>query len=231
MNVARIIRHLGWIGTTSLVLLFGCEKSAVEFASPANENAKSGNDASIGRGTAQTIPSWAARPVIQIESDSCELLTGREIEQLQGTAVRETKGSGSTDGRVQALQCYYLTVDPNLSVSLTVMKDDPSALGQNGARNAWNRSFRRHDKDAEEHQQLGENAAMEEEEEERRPIVPVSKVDGLGEKAFWVGSHAGPSLHVLKGNVYLRLSVSGADDDDVRLAKSKTLAQKALDRL
>lgn len=206
------IKRLSVVCTAALLLLTDCEKPA-EKTSPTAE-------------PQPAIPNLDSRQVIQIESDSCGFITREEVAEAQGAAVQETRGGGSTNGRVQALQCYYATVDPNRSVSVVVMKDDPAALGQNGAKMAWNRIFGRYNDDGEE---LEENE--EEEEFEERPKMPVRRVEGIGEKAFWVGSQVGASLHVLKGNAYVRVTVSGPDNDEIQLARSKTLALKALDRL
>jgi len=38
-------------------------------------------------------------------------------------------------------------------------------------------------------------------------------------------------LYVLKGDAFISIGLGGTDDEDVKLKKSKVLAQKALQRL
>ncbi len=54
---------------------------------------------------------------------------------------------------------------------------------------------------------------------------------GIGDEAFWVGDHGVATLHVLKGDAFLRISVGGGGDESTRIEKTKTLARKALKRL
>jgi hypothetical protein len=53
----------------------------------------------------------------------------------------------------------------------------------------------------------------------------------VGEKAFWSGNRFGGALYVLKGDVFIRISVGGPDKEETKIEKSKRLAEKALGRL
>jgi hypothetical protein len=66
-----------------------------------------------------------------------------------------------------------------------------------------------------------------EEEELSRP----EKVTGIGDDAYWTGSRVGGALYVLKGNAYVRVSVGGPANQADKIKKSKTLAQRAMERL
>ncbi len=68
---------------------------------------------------------------------------------------------------------------------------------------------------------------MKKEEDEKEPAP--QRVSGVGDEAFWLASHVGGTLYVLKGSDYLRISLGGAGKD--KIAKSKALAQKVLTRL
>jgi len=70
-------------------------------------------------------------------------------------------------------------------------------------------------------------AEVDREEELRKP----RRIDGLGEEAYWVGNPVSGALYVLKGDAFLRISVGGEKDESVRIKKTRTLAQKALERL
>ena len=63
--------------------------------------------------------------------------------------------------------------------------------------------------------------------------APPKKISGVGDEAFWFGSRVGGALYVLKGekDLFIRISVGGADNEETKINKSKALAQKALKRL
>ena len=65
---------------------------------------------------------------------------------------------------------------------------------------------------------------------ERKKHPPLA-VKGIGDEAFWVGGHMAGSLYVRKGDSVLRVSVGGKGTEEEKIAKSKTLAKKALKRL
>ena len=69
------------------------------------------------------------------------------------------------------------------------------------------------------------------EEEEGEGKNPPRRIDGLGDAAFWTNNPVGGVLYVLKGEVFIRLSVGGPDKPEIKLAKSKALAEKVLPRL
>jgi hypothetical protein len=171
--------------------------------------------------------------------DACALLTSDDIKSVQGEEVRETKPSQTGEGALAASQCFFATATFNKSVSLQVTRgaDAPSV------RRYWDTLFarakeesgksereRERDKDREKKKE-GQNGAQPkggEEEEESTPPVPVK---GVGEEAFWASSNVNGILYALKGDAFVRVSIGGADKPDVRLRKSKALAQKALARL
>jgi len=75
----------------------------------------------------------------------------------------------------------------------------------------------------------GDEKSKKGEEEEKKN--PLKKVEGVGEKAFWSGNRFGGALYVLKGDVFIRISVGGPDNEETKIEKSKGLAEKALGRL
>lgn len=95
-------------------------------------------------------------------------------------------------------------------------------------------------KDADEEKEHAENrkpagsaarrphAGEEENENERNPPQPVA---GLGDGAYWSGNPVGGVLYVLKGEKFIRVSVGGPDNQEVKLNKSKAIAGKVLPRL
>jgi hypothetical protein len=65
---------------------------------------------------------------------------------------------------------------------------------------------------------------------ERKKHPPLA-VKGIGDEAYWVGGHMTGSLYVRKGDSVLRVSVGGKGSEEEKIAKSKSLAKKALKRL
>ncbi|HEY4758095.1 MAG TPA: hypothetical protein VIH43_06025 [Chthoniobacterales bacterium] len=57
------------------------------------------------------------------------------------------------------------------------------------------------------------------------------KIEGIGEESYWMGNPMGGILYVLKKDRMLRISFGGPASAEDKLAKSKALAQKALNRL
>ena len=65
----------------------------------------------------------------------------------------------------------------------------------------------------------------------KRKKHPPLRVKGIGDEAFWVGGPITGSLYVRRGESVLRVSVGGKGSEDEKIAKSKTLAKKALRKL
>lgn len=65
----------------------------------------------------------------------------------------------------------------------------------------------------------------------QRKKHPPLRVKGIGDEAYWVGGHLAGSLYVRKGESVLRVSVGGKGTEQEKIAKSKTLAKKALKRM
>jgi hypothetical protein len=156
--------------------------------------------------------------------DACTLLTSQEIESVQGEAVKETKLTGQTSGGLSISQCFFTLPTFTNSVSVVVAQTGEGA-GARETRDFWRDTFHR-DKSAQR-----EREGDRKEEEENEAGAPPQKISGLGEEAYWTGSRVGGSLHILKKDLYLRVSIGGPSDPASKMKKSKTLAQKALARL
>jgi hypothetical protein len=61
--------------------------------------------------------------------------------------------------------------------------------------------------------------------------VRPQKIEGIGEESYWMGNPMGGILYVLTKDRMLRISFGGPASAEDKLAKSKALAQKALNRL
>jgi hypothetical protein len=150
--------------------------------------------------------------VLAAPRNACEVLTRADLAAVQGEAFAGTKHSS----RGATSQCFYQLPSFVNSVSLD--------LTRNG-REYWEQHF----ESGEEHERRRKREREEEEEGEKEH--PPQRVKGVGDEAFWVGGQLAGSLYVRKGDSVLRVSVGGKGSEKEKIAKSKTLAQKALKRL
>lgn len=149
--------------------------------------------------------------VLAAPRNACEVLTRADLAAVQGQEFADAKHSS----RGATSQCFYQLPSFASSVSLD--------LTRNG-REYWEEHF----EGGEEHER---ERAREREEEEGEEEHPPRRVRGVGDEAFWVGGQLAGSLYVRKGNAVLRVSVGGKGTLEEKIARSKTLAQKALKRL
>lgn len=212
------VHRLGYL-VFSLVLLPGCKPTSTSQL-PANTPQGSPEVNQPSASPANTQPNGPAEAAgIKPKVDACALLTTKEIEAVQGEAVKETKLTGQSAGGFSVSQCFFTLPTFNNSISLVVSQKGEGA----GARDPgefWRETF---------HESARERDR--EEKEEEGESTPPKRVPGLGKEAFWLGSRIGGSLHVIKGDSYVRISIGGPADQATKLAKSKALAQKALARL
>jgi hypothetical protein len=167
--------------------------------------------------------------------EACALITKEEVGAVQSTTISDMKNSEGLGGNYLITQCYYSATGPNLSVSLAVTQRDPKNPSAPSPRSEWERTFGRFDNEG----KAGANEEAKEkvekgrglEEQEGEKMAPPKKIGGIGEEAFWSGGRFGGALYVLKGDLFIRISVGGPDNEETKIEKSKTLAQKALDRL
>jgi hypothetical protein len=165
-------------------------------------------------------PAPASTPANTVTSknhlDACSLLTGPEIEGIQGAAPVDTKPSVNSQRGLTVSQCYFLLPVAANSIVVTVTQRSEGD-GASDPKEAWQKMFH------EEH----ENAEREEGKEELKP----QSLPGLGDEAYWTPQRFGGVLYALKGNNYISISVGGAGDQASKLQKSKSLAELILKRL
>src|SRR5712692_7670972 len=168
------------------------------------------------------------------EIDVCALLTSAEIEAVQGEPVKETKPSEQHGSSFLMSQCFFRTATFAKSVSLALAVPDPAKPSAPGPREYWQKQFHPPEQAEKEKDEPGAGQAKapkKTEEEREKELNKPRPVGGVGEEAYWVGNAITGALYVLNGNAFLRISVGGEKDDSARIAKTKTLAQKALKRL
>ena len=220
-----------------LFLLLSAACKSNESSPPANAGAPA--NAAPGTAASPGAPTNAA-PVLT-KLDVCNLLTSDELKSVQGEAFKVAKRSDRQDGDFIDAQCYYQMPTMANSVVLNVTTAREGA-GAHNPRDFWEQTFREADeadrktksereREREKERAQKEKAKDRREGEEEEEGAPPERVKGLGDEAFWTASRIGGALYVLKKDQYFRISVGGAGDANSKLNKSKSLAQKVLQKL
>ena len=150
--------------------------------------------------------------------DACTLITNDEVAQIQGSSIKETKSSAEANRGFRVAQCFYTATEFSKSVVLSVTQRDPESPGKQTPKEFWIKTFR-------------EGGAEKEPEREGKKVEPPKKIEGAGDEAYWTGMGSGAALYVLKNDIFIRISIGGSDDEEMKLKKTKALAFKALERL
>lgn len=151
---------------------------------------------------------------------ACSLLTAEEIRTVQGETFTETKASRSVENGLAISQCFFNLPTFANSVSLAVTQKGEGAAARD-PRDFWEQTF----------SQGAERDKRDKSREEEEKSSAAQKIEGVGDEAFWTGSRVGGALYVLKRDSFIRVSVGGAGDQQVKMEKSKSLARLALKRL
>ena len=189
--------------------------SAAESAHAAAAGQQNGNGVTPSPASpASSSPSQAADP--------CALLTADDIKAVQGEAAAQLKPSRRSDSDFAVSQCFYQTPTFTKSVSLELTERGASAKS---VREMWKENFSRYEEKRE-----AKNARRA---KSGKPQAgpPATRISGIGEEAYWVGTNANGTLYAFKKDRLVRISIGGPDKEDDRLRKVKALAQKALARL
>jgi hypothetical protein len=151
----------------------------------------------------------------QRHRDPCRLVSDTEMRAVQGHAPAQKIPSEQPAGSFQFTQCFYRAPDVASSVNVAVGVPLKTDSKRSGPRNYWQAQFNGKVKSA-----PGKK--------KKEPPMPVA---GLGAEAFWVGDPVTGALYVMKGEVFLRLSVGGPPDQTGKIKRAKALAFHALKRL
>lgn len=158
---------------------------------------------------------FAERTDAQRHRDPCRLLEDADVLAVQGHAPAQKVQSEQPAGSFLFVQCFYRTPEFTNSVSVAVglpLADDSK---RSGPRQYWQAQF---------HKKTSSTPS-------RKKKEPPQPVAGLGDEAFWVGDPMTGALYVLKGEVFLRVSVGGPPDQAQKIKRSRALASHALNRL
>jgi hypothetical protein len=226
-----------------LFVAIGACKTSNTTQTPANTSSGTSETSTASSSPVQSGSPSAAQVAnaVNPKVDACAMLNSKEIETVQGEAVKETKLSGQAGGGLQISQCFFTLPTFSNSISLLVAQKGDGADAKD-PKEFWRETFgkgageekdrdrereREGDKKDRDKDKRGSGRGEEEEEES----TPPQKVSGVGDDAYWIGSRVGGALYVLKGGAYLRISIGGSGDQTSKINKSRTLAQKAIVRL
>jgi hypothetical protein len=163
--------------------------------------------------------------------DVCALLTSAEIQAVQGEPIKETKPSAQPSGGFLTSQCYFRTATAAKSVSVALATPDPTKPSALSPREFWRKQFNPAEELKDKEKPAAGKAPTKSEPEDEKEVLKPRVIARLGEEAYWVGNSITGALYVLKGEVFLRISVGGVRDASERIEKSKALAHAALKRL
>ena len=162
--------------------------------------------------------------------DACSLLTGDEVQKIEGSPVKDVKPSESSDTSFRFSQCFYTTDTFSQSVSLAVTQRNFDSDKARDPKAFWKDTFGRYAGRANENEDDKEKKKSLAEGDDER-AAPPKKVEGVGDDAWWTANRMGGAIYVLKGNVFIRISVGGTDQEEAKIERSKALAAKVLSRL
>ena len=179
------------------------------------------------RETPKPVPKTSSE-LDRAQGDVCRLITSEEIGAIQGSPIKEPKGSTRSDNGFRVSQCFYTAAEFSKSVNLAVIQKDPDNSARQSPKDFWKEKFGRFSgKD----EMRDKNEQESGGEEEKEKLIPPKQIDDIGDEAYWVSNRFGGTLYVLKGNAFISIGLGGTDDQETKLTKSKALAQKALQRL
>jgi hypothetical protein len=153
--------------------------------------------------------------------DACSLVTKEEITAMQGSEVSDAKNSLQINRGFRVTQCFYTTREFSKSVVISVTQRDADHPGDRTPKDFWNQSLHREK----------EKEPDEGEREEEEKGATLTRIDGVGDEAYWAGVRFGGALYVFKKDLFLRISVGGNDTEQGKIGKAKAVALKALGRL
>lgn len=210
----------------SLFVINGCARSGTS-QTATNTNALRSEYASpapapiAAASSPQQLSTAESSPRLKPKLNACAMLTSEEIESIQGEAFKEVRLSESSANGLHVSQCFFAlpTFTNSVSLAVTQKADGP---GVRDPRQFWNDTF---------HSGTERKNDGDRDKEKSEEARPPRKIPGIGDEAFWMASRAAGILYVLNGSSYIRISIGGDGDQQTKIARTKALARKVIDRL
>ncbi len=172
-------------------------------------------------------------PHTETKVDPCALITGAEVGRIQRANIIGTQLTEVPTGQFVTSQCYYTSAEPDCSVTIAIIQRDPARMTTGSIHQYWQEVYVASGEPAQE-QENGREVGKETRDggkEEDQKGVRATKIDGIGEGAYWSGNRFGGVLYTLHGEKIVRVSVGGPSKTEEKLEKSKALAEKAIAQL
>lgn len=170
--------------------------------------------------------------------DICALITKEEIQIIQKEAVKEVKSSAQTFDNRLTTQCFYLLTTYSKSISIQVTQASPGNAEKANLLDFWKEKFHsRTEMESESERESERENERENEKGKKKEIKKAiqssgfEKIPNLGDESFLVGNQITRALYVLKKNNIIRISIGGAEKEQVKTQKLKSLAAKLINRL
>src|SRR5207245_4068257 len=171
-----------------------------------------------------------AAPSTRAKIDACGLITNEEVQAIQGSPIKDVKGSDQSDGSFRIAQCFYNAETFTKSVSLAVTQSDPASPKARNPKDFWKETFDRYEGETKEKKGDEEKRESLREQDEEKGTPP-KKMEGIGQAAYWKANRVGGALYVLKNDVFIRVSVGGPETEEAKINNCMALADIVINRL
>jgi hypothetical protein len=161
--------------------------------------------------------------------NACQMLTQRDVARVQGQSFKSAKLTESNENGLRVSQCFYALPSFTNSISVDVMRGRTAAFWHSHFANA--REAKDDDDDKDRDRTVAMKTAPPSREAEEEHENSARKVRGIGDAAVWSGNRVAGALYVLKGDTILRISVGGGGSEKQKIARSKKLAARALQKI
>ncbi|HEV2881809.1 MAG TPA: hypothetical protein VGX24_11080 [Pyrinomonadaceae bacterium] len=216
----------------------GCNQSSGSAGQQQQQQSDAKQTASQPNAAAPVSANNAAAAPNASAFNACSLLTSDDIKAVQGEAVKESKPSRRDGTTFDVASCFYTTPTFTKSVSLEVTRQGTS---RQSVHEFWEERVEKSGEEAEREREAerarerkGETKSereREREEEREREAKTPRRLKGIGDEAYWVNTNANSTMYVFKKDTLIRISIGGADKEEERMKKIKSLAERALARL
>ncbi len=165
----------------------------------------------------KTQTSGAPEESLAAQRNLCALLTSEELERVVGARPVRSRPSENKGGGLTITACYYEMADATDSISVSVTRSSPGPLGRDPKQFFEDRI-----------ESYEKRQSKREKGEEDKGL---DFVNGLGDKALWMGTMVGGNLYVLKDHLLISIGVGSGNDPKARRDKAVALAHLLLSRL
>src|SRR6266511_439746 len=126
---------------SSSLAIAGCSSSTTPPPANGSQTAVEVAQPSSSTANQPSSPAPAAAVAVKPKVDACALLSSKEIESVQGEAIKETKLTGQSTGGFSVSQCFFTLPNFTNSISLLVAQKGGGS-GANDPKEFWWGSLR-----------------------------------------------------------------------------------------